>query len=226
MCPRLTFPLFADQSLRDILIGGKSGSTTSMTPLLLFSGEGGTETRFSWLSCSSLTCYSTIAREMLSNMFHSVSQIYPHFIPGLLTDPFSLWAEEVPGWRPASGPPWVPRPAAGLLRLLRLPAPPAARSVLQWHPACWTDQLPLPDHRLLHQPGLHVSGASWGVGHVSCSAAGGEAEVAADCDAGDGGHRDGGGGRLQSHKEAAKAHRTQCVSREGACSRWCAQENS
>ncbi|XP_033936532.1 LOW QUALITY PROTEIN: muellerian-inhibiting factor [Pseudochaenichthys georgianus] len=35
-----------NQSLRDILIGGKSGSTTSMTPLLLFSGEGGTETRY------------------------------------------------------------------------------------------------------------------------------------------------------------------------------------
>ncbi|KAK1897165.1 YY1-associated protein 1 [Dissostichus eleginoides] len=39
-----------NQSLRDILIGGKSGSTTSMTPLLLFSGEGGTETRYTQTS--------------------------------------------------------------------------------------------------------------------------------------------------------------------------------
>ncbi|KAM6921609.1 muellerian-inhibiting factor [Xenentodon cancila] len=33
------------QNLRDILIGGKSGSTTHMTPLLLFLGETGSETR-------------------------------------------------------------------------------------------------------------------------------------------------------------------------------------
>ncbi|KAK5870104.1 hypothetical protein PBY51_024765 [Eleginops maclovinus] len=39
-----------NQSLRDILIGGKSGSTVSMTPFLLFSGEGGTETRYSHTS--------------------------------------------------------------------------------------------------------------------------------------------------------------------------------
>ncbi|KAI9520437.1 hypothetical protein NQZ68_017137 [Dissostichus eleginoides] len=39
-----------NQSLRDILIGGKSGSTTSMTPLLLFSGEGGTETSYTHTS--------------------------------------------------------------------------------------------------------------------------------------------------------------------------------
>ncbi|XP_047444124.1 muellerian-inhibiting factor [Mugil cephalus] len=33
------------QNLKDVLIGGKSGSNTSMTPLLLFSGETGTDTR-------------------------------------------------------------------------------------------------------------------------------------------------------------------------------------
>ncbi|XP_044055344.1 muellerian-inhibiting factor [Siniperca chuatsi] len=41
------------QNLKDILIGGKSGSNISMTPLLLFSGETGTDTRYAHVSGSS-----------------------------------------------------------------------------------------------------------------------------------------------------------------------------
>ncbi len=46
-CTLLTLPLFVEQSLKDILIGGKSGSNISMSPLLLFSGGRGTDTRLS-----------------------------------------------------------------------------------------------------------------------------------------------------------------------------------
>ncbi|XP_034738468.1 muellerian-inhibiting factor [Etheostoma cragini] len=42
-----------NQSLKDIFIGGKSGSNISMTPLLLFSGERGTDTRYTHTSGSS-----------------------------------------------------------------------------------------------------------------------------------------------------------------------------
>lgn len=41
-------PLVLEQSLKELLIGGKSGSTISMVPVLLFSGETGSETRFSF----------------------------------------------------------------------------------------------------------------------------------------------------------------------------------
>ncbi|XP_038572094.1 muellerian-inhibiting factor [Micropterus salmoides] len=41
------------QSLKDILIGGKSGSNFTMSPLLLFSGETGTDTRYTHVSGSS-----------------------------------------------------------------------------------------------------------------------------------------------------------------------------
>ncbi|XP_070764387.1 LOW QUALITY PROTEIN: muellerian-inhibiting factor [Enoplosus armatus] len=47
------------QSLKDILIGGKSGSNISMTPLLLFSQETGTVTRYAHVSGSSLASSQT-----------------------------------------------------------------------------------------------------------------------------------------------------------------------
>lgn len=60
LCTLLTFPLIVEQNLKSILIGEKSGSNISMSPLLLFSGGTGTDTRsarlsFCWYSLSSET---------------------------------------------------------------------------------------------------------------------------------------------------------------------------
>uniref|UniRef100_A0A665WHL4 Anti-Mullerian hormone n=1 Tax=Echeneis naucrates TaxID=173247 RepID=A0A665WHL4_ECHNA len=51
---RLTFSLIAEQTLKDALIGGKSGSSISITPLLLFSGGTGTDSRLFLPTCSLL----------------------------------------------------------------------------------------------------------------------------------------------------------------------------
>lgn len=45
----LTFPLLAEQNLKDILTGGKPGSSIRLTPLVLYSVENGTETRLVWI---------------------------------------------------------------------------------------------------------------------------------------------------------------------------------
>lgn len=51
LCQRLhQLPLFSGQSLKELLIGGESGSSVSAVPVLLLSGEGGSETRLSF-SC-------------------------------------------------------------------------------------------------------------------------------------------------------------------------------
>ncbi|XP_040895825.1 muellerian-inhibiting factor [Toxotes jaculatrix] len=49
------------QNLKDILIGGKSGSSISITPLLLFSGGTGTDTRYTDVSGSSPASSQTVS---------------------------------------------------------------------------------------------------------------------------------------------------------------------
>lgn len=71
-CTSLTFPLITVQNLKDVLIGGKSGSNFSVTPLLLFSGRTGTETRLPQHLCSLLTL--TIVQAVSSDNFCSLSQ--------------------------------------------------------------------------------------------------------------------------------------------------------
>lgn len=140
----------------------------------------------------------------------SFSQIYQRstLAPDFL---LPLWAEEVPGWCPASGPPRVPSTKAGLLTV---PSSPHIGFILQWDPAGRTDQLLCPHHLLFHW--LHVSHAPWRAGPVSSPVRGAQTEVGADYGA------DKGGGRgSEGHGEAAEAQRTQRVSHGGTGSRWC-----
>lgn len=63
MCSKcVMLPLFAEQNLKDILIGGESGGNISMIPLLLFSEERGTDTRLSHLYCSHLNFFLPFSR--------------------------------------------------------------------------------------------------------------------------------------------------------------------
>nr|AHF27393.1 muellerian-inhibiting factor precursor [Monopterus albus] len=50
-----------EQSLKDIFIGGKSGSNINVTPLLLFSGETGTDTRYAHVSSPSPASSQTLS---------------------------------------------------------------------------------------------------------------------------------------------------------------------
>ncbi|KAF1385837.1 hypothetical protein PFLUV_G00111900 [Perca fluviatilis] len=67
-----------NQSLKDILIGGKSGSKISMTPLLLFSGERGTDTRYTHTSGSSPASSQT---SFLCELKRFLGDVLPQELP-------------------------------------------------------------------------------------------------------------------------------------------------
>ncbi|XP_031174306.1 muellerian-inhibiting factor isoform X1 [Sander lucioperca] len=67
-----------NQSLKDILIGGKSGSNISMTPLLLFSGERGTDTSYTHTSGSSPASSQT---SFLCELKRFLGDVLPQELP-------------------------------------------------------------------------------------------------------------------------------------------------
>uniref|UniRef100_A0A3Q3MP38 Anti-Mullerian hormone n=1 Tax=Mastacembelus armatus TaxID=205130 RepID=A0A3Q3MP38_9TELE len=67
------------QNLKDILIGGKSGSNVSMSPLLLFSGETGSDTRYTHVSGSSPASSQTFS--FLCELKRFLGGILPQDLP-------------------------------------------------------------------------------------------------------------------------------------------------
>lgn len=191
------------QTLKDILTGGKPGSNIGLTPLLIFAGERGTETRSS-PSRSLPNISPTVVWVVLGNSFTlRLSQTYT--CSGLFTDLLlPLRAEAVTERRPAPGPPRVP---PGPAVVLAIPPSPDPRPVVQRDPAGGADQLHGPHHLLLHCQGLSVSGATWGAGPAPPTAGGAQAEVGGDHGAGEGGD-EGGEFGPQSHREAGQAQTT------------------
>lgn len=73
----VTLPLSADQALRDVLIGGKSGSRISGAPLLLFSGGGTAGGRLSARHSNFPTQLSGSSKSLLSLRFPVLLELPP-----------------------------------------------------------------------------------------------------------------------------------------------------
>ncbi|KAM7011907.1 muellerian-inhibiting factor [Tautogolabrus adspersus] len=75
-----TYSPVMKQRLKDILIGGQSGSNNCMIPLLLFSGERGTDTRNAHISGSSMTPSHTSS--FLCELKRFLGDVLPPVHPG------------------------------------------------------------------------------------------------------------------------------------------------
>nr|XP_020487809.1 muellerian-inhibiting factor [Labrus bergylta] len=75
-----TYSPVMKQRLKDILIGGQSGSNNCMIPLLLFSGERGTDTRNAHISGSSMTPSRTSS--FLCELKRFLDDVLPLVHPG------------------------------------------------------------------------------------------------------------------------------------------------
>lgn len=217
LCTLLTFPLIVEQNLKSILIGEKSGSNISMSPLLFFSGGTRTDTRSARLSF----CWHSLSSETRSALFFCLlSQMYFGLTPGISANFLPLWDETLPGWCSASGTLRIPSTSSGLLTVS---ASPLAWLILQRDPAGSNDQLHSSHSLWLHELELCVAGVPRRAGPVCCTVRGAQTETGPDFGANDR-YNQRGRGFTGSQGEPGEAQRTERVTEERTCHRWHVQE--